>query len=411
MAQLTNVNISPILREMGEAGWDTKALVDGHPLLTGLKRDTSAMSGDYFKIPIQHAKPQGRSHNSTTAVANREASKYSAFKVTPVSDYLNFALDGIVVRKAMNSSDKTSFVDALKQEVFSALEAAGDNHAKEAYGGFGGARGRVSSTVAISGTSLTLESPAQAVFFAQGMKIALASTDGTSGSLRASGATVTIASVDLATGVLVGTTAWATTITGATTSDYLFQDGDFGVAAAGLESWNPSSAPSATLFYGVDRSVAPSFLGGLRYDGGANGDTMETVFISVDALIGLQPGNPFRDAEVYINPISMGSLRVAKEGQRFVDSDNEYGIGVKKFRTPSGHVLVEDRDCPVGVARIIGKGCFWMMTNGEAPALAETDGVEMRYTEAGDLYSAQVVSDYNFAAKPQGLCRVVLPNS
>ncbi len=408
MAQLTNVNVAPILKEVDEKGWDSRMLVDAHPLLTSLERDTSAMSGDYFKVPIQYSKPTGRSHTSATAVTNRDPSKYAAFKVTPVSDYLNFALDGIVVRKAMQSSDRTAFVDALKQEVFSALKAAGDNIAKEAYGSGTGSRGQVHPTIAISTTSLTLASPAQAVFFAPGMVIAASATDGSA--LLNAGSTVLLASVNLATGVLVATTNWST-ITGITNGNFLYQAGDINLAASGLDGWNPAADPSATLFFQVDRSVAPSFLGGMRYDGQANGDSMETVFISSDALTGLQSGNPFKDSEIYINPLSMGSLRIAKEGQRFIDTDNEYGIGVKKFRTPSGHVLIEDRDCPVGVARQIGKGCFFWLQNGNIPALAETDGVEMRYVESGDLYTAQVVGDHNFGAHPQGLCRIVLPNS
>lgn len=407
---LSNVNISPILREMGDAGWDTKQIVSGHPLLTSLERDTSAMSGDYFKVPIQYGKPTGRSKLSATAYAAEAGSKFAAFKVTPISNYLHFRLDGIVVRKAENSSDKTSFVDALKQEVFGALDSMGDDLAKDAYGNLGGARGQVHGTTAISTTSLTLKNPADTVNFAAGMRIQASATDGTSGSLLDSGAYVTLVSVDLTTGVLVADQNWSE-IASITNDCYLFQAGDFGLGAAGLEAWNPASNPSATEFYTVNRSVDPQFLGGMRYSGVANGDSMETVFISTDAVTHLQKGNPFADSEIYINPVSMGSLRIAKEGNRFVDSDNEYEIGIKKFRTPSGHVLVEDRDCPVGVARQIGKGCFWLMTNGEVPALAETDGVTMRYDDENDRYLATVVGDYNFGALPQGLCRIVLPSA
>lgn len=404
MANLTNVGISPILREMGDRGWDTKQLVTSHALLSGMETDTSAMSGDYFKVPCQYSNPTGRSHSSSAAVANRTPSKYKNFNVTSVTDYLNFALDGIVVRKAANSSDRTSFVNALKQEVFSALQETGNNIAKEAYGNIGAARGTVGS---FTGATITLAFASQAVNFAAGMVLNVSATDGTSGAIRTG--TVTILGVDLGTGVITCTGTVTTGIAAIANGDSIFQIGDFGAAAAGLDSWNPSTAPGATLFFGVDRSVAPSFLGGLRYDGAANGDSMESVFISVDALLNLQPGSPFTNSEIFINPISMGSLRIAKEGQRFVDTDNEYGLGIKKFRTASGHTLVEDRDCPQGVARVIGRGCFWHLTNGNQPALAETDGVTMNYSETADEYSAQVVIDHQFAAMPQGLCRIALP--
>jgi hypothetical protein len=412
MANLTNVNISPILREMGDKDWDTKQLVNSHPLLTSIEKDTSAMSGDYWKIPVQYSNPTGRSHSSTFAVANRTPSKYKNFNVTPVTDYLNFALDGIVVRKAANSSDRTSFVNALKQEVFSALQMTGNNIAKESYGNIGAARGQAAS---FTGATITLGStttgavPSQSVNFAAGMVLRAASTDGTSGALETG--SITLIAVDLGTGVLTASANIATGIPTFANNMYLFQIGDFGAAAAGLDAWNPSAAPSATTFFGVDRTPSPNLLAGLRYDGVTSGDSMETVFISADALLNLQDGTPFTNCTYFINPVSMGSLRVAKEGQRLIDTDNEYGLGIKTFITSSGHKLVEDRDCPQGVARCVAKGHFWWLTNGNQPALAETDGIEMRYTEDGDTYSAQVVIDHNFGSVPAGLARIALPSS
>ena len=239
------------------------------------------------------------------------------------------------------------------------------------------------------------------------MLVAAASTDGTSGSLRNAGSTVTLSTVTLSTGVLVATTNWST-ITGITNNDYLFAVGDFGVATAGLDSWNPSAAPGATAFYGVDRSVAPDFLGGMRYDG--TDDSVATVLIKADRLFRLQQGNPFRAYEIYMNPLTAGGLRLAKEGQRFIDTDNEYQIGIEKFRTLSGHVIVEDRDCPVGVARAIGEGCFMQMTKGDQPALADVDGIEMVFDNRTDTYTATVVIDHNFGSpKPQGLGRITMP--
>jgi hypothetical protein len=393
---------------MGDTGWDTKQLVNSHPLLTKIEKDTSAMSGDYFKVPVQIANPTGRSHDSTVAVSNRNPSIYKAFKVTPVSDFLNFALDGIVVRKAANSSDRTSFVDALKQEVFSALQMTGNNIAKEAYGNVGGARGQLSTTAAIATPTVGLAFASQAINFAPGMVLNLASTDGTSGAIRTG--TVTLIARDLAAGTLTASGNWTAGIAAAAVSDYIFQVGDFGVAAAGLNSWCPSAAPSATLFYGVDRTADPGLLAGLRYDGTVN-DSMETVFISADALLTLQDGTPFTNATYYINPVSMGSLRVAKEGQRFIDTDNEYGLGIKTFVTSSGHKIVEDRDCPQGISKCVSPGAFWWMVNGDAPALAETDGVTIRYQESGDIFSSSVVIDHNFGAIPAGLAHIALPTA
>jgi hypothetical protein len=404
---LSTLNISPILREMGERGWDREMIVNGHPLMTQIETKTDAMVGDYFKIPVQYAKPAGRSHSSTVAYDNEAGSKQSAFEVTPVSDFLIFRIQGPVVRKAKQSNNENSFVDAVEQEVKLALEGEGDNVAKEAYGSRGGARARVHPTTAISTTSLTLANPADAVFFYPNMYVCASDTDGTSGSLRDSGDRIQVASVNLSTGVLTGAANWSG-ISGITNNDYLFAEGDFGVATAGLESWNPASAPGATAFYTVDRSVAPDFLGGMRYDGAD--DSVESVLIKADRLFRLQQGNPFKKYEIYMNPMTAGGLRLSKEGQRFIDEDNEYKIGVEKFRTANGHIIVEDRDCPVGIARAIGTGCFMHMTTGDQPALADVDGVEMVYDNRTDTYTASVVIDHNFGSRsPQGLGRITMP--
>lgn len=400
---LSNANISPLLREMGEAGWDRKMLVESHPLMAQLERKTDAMSGDYFKIPVQWNKPAGRSHDPAIAYAAEAGSSQSAFQVTPVSDYLIFRLDGLVVRKAKNSSNETAFVDVLEQEVKNAVERSGDNIAKEAYGSSSGSRGQVGST---NTTTLTLKNPEDAVHFYKGMQVQASQTDG--GTLRDSGDYITVVSVSISAGTIVGDANWSN-IASIANDDFLYARGDHTASCDGLAGWNPATAPGATPFYQVDRSEAPDFLGGMRYDG--SDDSMETVFIEADTLMRRQTGNPFRmGTEIYINPASMGSLRIAKEGSRFIDDKNEYGIGIRKFMSPSGHVLVEDRDCPAGIARAIGPGCFMHMTNGDQPDLANADGVEMFYDNATDKYTASVVIDHNFGArKPQGLCHITLP--
>lgn len=402
-------DISPILREMGSKDWDIKAVVNAHPLMTEMPMDPDAISGDYYKIPVPYAKnTAGRSHSSTTAYANEDATRDVAFQVTPVTDYLTFRISGHVVRQAKVSNNTNSFTNAVKREVMYALEGMGDNMAKEAYLNTGGYRARVHPTTAISTTSLTLANPADAVHFYPGMKVAAASTDGTSGSLRDSGNTATLVSVSIETGVLVASANWGTAISGVTNDDYLFADGDFGAASAGLESWNPSSQPGATTFFTVNRSVAPDLLGGMRYDG--TSDSIETVFIKAERLFKLQTGNPFKEASIYMNPMSIGGLQLAKEGARFIDDDNEYGIGIEKFRTAQGHVITPDRDCPVGVARYIGKGCFKCCTTGKQPALADMDGIHLIYDPQNDAYTGVVAVDHNFASeRPHGLGRVALP--
>ena len=71
------------------------------------------------------------------------------------------------------------------------------------------------------------------------------------------------------------------------------------------------SAPSATTFFGVDRSAEPERLGGIRYDG--SGDTQETVYINARARA---KRTKAKIKYIYTNPINTARLEVAKEGKR-----------------------------------------------------------------------------------------------
>ena len=47
-------------------------------------------------------------------------------------------------------------------------------------------------------------------------------------------------------------TAWTTGVSAAAASDYICQSGDLNAKIKGLAAWLPSTAPSATAFFGVD---------------------------------------------------------------------------------------------------------------------------------------------------------------
>lgn len=405
---LDRTAVLPALKELYSEGEDTDLVLKNHPLL-GMTRRKRDMQGRYFHLPIQYGKPQGRSHNLTTAGTNEFASKYAGFDVTPVSDYVVAKVAGIVVRQAMNASNAEMFLNLMKNEMDGALGSLGDNVAKEQFGSAGGWRARAHPTTAPTATTLTLANPEDTFFFEAGMVITAASTDGTSGSERTgTPGYATIVSVNRDTGVLTFGTSLTTKISGITTDDYIFVQGDFGAAAAGLQSWVPSSAPSATTFFGVDRSAEPERLGGIRYDG--SGDTQETVYINARARA---KRTKAKIKYIYTNPINTARLEVAKEGSKFITSDNEYKIGYEGFRYGNVEIM-EDNDCPVNVAFGIDPTAWFWCTNGNAPSLQDADGVEFLRLGAatGDTFEIQGVIDHNFGSTAPGkLQRITLPST
>lgn len=403
---LDRTAVIPALKELYTIGEDTDLVLKSHPLL-GMTKRKKDMQGEHFKIPIQYGKPQGRSHNITTAGTNEVASKYAAFNVTPVSDYAVAKVSGQVVRIAMNGGNSEMFLNMMKAEMDGALGTLGDNVAKEQYGSFGGWRARIHPTTAVTTTTLTLANPEDSFFFEVGMVLTFSSADGESGSERAgTPGYAQITAMNRDTGVLTFASDLTTKVTGITNNDYIFVQGDFGAAASGLATWCPATAPTTTLF-GVTRSADVERLGGIRYDGSS--DTQETVYIKARARA---KRTKAKIKYYFTNPANTANLETAKEGSKFITSDNEYGIGFEGFRYGNVEIM-EDNDCPVNVAYGIDPGAWYWCTNGDAPSIQNADGVEFLRlgSSVGDTFEIQCVIDHNFASNAPGkLQRVTLPS-
>lgn len=403
---LDRTAVIPALKELYSEGEDTDLVLKSHPLL-GMTRRKKDMQGEHFKLPIQYGKPQGRSHNITTAATNEVASKYKAFNVTPVSDYAVARVSGQVVRLSMNGGNAEMFLDLMKNEMDGALSSLGDNVAKEQFGSAGGWRARIHPTTAVTATTLKLANPEDSFFFEVGMVLTFSDADGTSGTERAgTPGYAQIQGIDRDTGVLTFTTDLTVRVTGITNNDYIFVQGDFGAAASGLASWVPATAPGATEFFGVARNADVERLGGIRYDG--SNDTQETVYTKARART---KRTKAKIKYTFTNPINTANLEVAKEGSKFITNDNEYGIGFEGFRYGNVEIM-EDNDCPVNVAYAIDPSAWFWCTNGDAPSIQNADGVEFLRLGAatGDTFEIQCVIDHNFASNAPGkIQRITLP--
>jgi hypothetical protein len=381
-------DLTAVLKELYPDGFDNDVLMKNHPGL-GLLDTEDKFGGRAWVLPQQRRKPNGLGSSIANAQLNDQGSKFSAFSVTPVSEYMVGTIDGIVLR-AGNRTAAESAIDTIKNELESARSALVDKIAKSVYQA-GASRGQVHPTVAISGTTLTLAFPSMARFFFEGMVVQASATPA-GGSLLNGGSTVTLQSVNEDTGVLVATTNWST-ITGIGANSYLFHQGDYGTGAAGYSAWCPLTTPSATLFFGVDRSQSPNLLGGNRVD--TTNESIETFLIRTGARCSTAGFKP----DYYImHPYDVMRLEKAKENQRMdVKGSGKYSIGFTGF-SAYGTTIVEDPDCPEGVFYGAANGAFkWLKNGAEQPVLATQDGEWARAATA-DAYEYRFICDYNFGA-------------
>lgn len=393
MGTLSISDLAAPLKELYPDGMDESLIMKDHVLLPMLQRRRD-FGGRQLHIPLRIGKPNSVSHDFAQAQTNASESVYKGFDVTRVNDYGVATIDGEAV-DAGKMGDATIFVDALEAETTGALSSLGDKLAKEAYRSTSGSRGRVGTGTA---SPITLANVEDIYFWEVGMVIAANDSDDAT-TPRSGTGVITAINEDTASITFTGT------ITSLAVGDYLFHtSGDMGAAAAGLGAWVPSSAPSATTFFGVDRSTQPTRLGGIRFD--ASTYAAEEVFIKARARCARSNCRP---DYWFINPTDLANFATALTAQKSIVNSNEYDMGFDVL-TAYGVKLLEDADCPRGEAWGVSMDHFGWATMGDAPRVINEDGLELLRAGTSDAYELRVVARHNFWSDAPGLiCRVTLP--
>ena len=352
-------------------------------------------------IAFGYGNPQGRSADFATAQANAGNSQLGEFQVTRVSDYAVGIVDGETLETTKDN--KAAIVSAIEQETSGALEELGNTLSFDLWRSGTGSRGTV-GTSGISTTTLTLADSDDVVNFEVGMEVVLASSE--TGALRDSGNSATITEVDFDNGQLVTDSNWTTQISGATDGDHIFVEGDAAaggsiVKVSGVEAWIPTSTPSSTAFFGLDRTTHPTRMAGIRYDGSSDG-TIKEAIKKLHARIAAWSGNKARPTDVFMHPEDLDNLDIElgtdRRYARVDVKDADVGFDAITFHTPAGAVrVIQDRyvkkgyawsldmrtwtfGSVMGVPRIIQHDGNRMLRQSSA------DGVEFRAVYRGQLY-------------------------
>ena len=392
------------------------ALVRDKPALLNTPHKKDFASGLGYQIPAPYALPQGASASVTVANTNATPSKGQSFTVPQTTYFAQMRLAHQLVKNAMAADNQAAFVDQLKYEADGVEETLGVELERQFFGNSAGYRGVIGSVSIGANTTITLSNITDAIRFEANMVIVLATT--ATGAIRSGGTTntATINSVNTKTGVLTFTGQNFTTLFGtAAAGDYIFRQGDAqnggsAVCGFGLDDWCPSTDPTSTLFCGVDRSVYPSRLGGVRYDG--SNDSLQTVFIRALAQARTEVGPGFKTGAFYIHPLYGAALRSEYEAKRIVDFKKEttYEMGVDAFKIDN-ITFIEAAMCPYGVAKMVADGAFVRASAGDMPDWAGMDDSDQFWLDRTTATVMGLMANYgNFAAwKVNQLMHVILP--
>lgn len=359
------------------------------PFLAWLPKYTK-FGGKNLPIPIQYAVISGRSAAFATAQTNANPSKFEDFVLTRVKDYAIAHIDNEAMEASMG--DRNAFLQATVTEINGAIRAATRSLASSLPRSGTGSIGQIEAGSSPS-TTIALENDEDIVNFEVGMVLVASATDG--GALG-SAETTTITDIDRDAGTMTVspdvsglTHAWVA-------GDYLYVEGDAqngGTAAkvSGLGAWLPASAPSATSFFGVDRTSDVTRLGGIRYD--ASSMTIEEGLISAAARVHREGGRP---DTVWVNPEEWVKLSKGLSGRVRHDivssSNGKLGFRSLVLTTSKGDLkVVADHNFPMGVAYMLDRSSWKLYSLGQAPKIltygdgagrylrrSAADGVEVR---------------------------------
>lgn len=365
-----------------------------HPFLALIPKRED-FYGENAYIALQTGDPQGRSASFSTAQTisaltgsgNAGSSRGQRFLLTRAKDYQLINLETEVIMASQN--DEGALIRALDTEMRSGMRNIGKSLATAL---FRGQTGALSGIAAITATTITLSNVNDVTSFEIGMRLVASAT--ATGANRSTPATADITGVNRDTGVL---TFGAGTFTGTNwaVSDILFSQGDnangsgSGNKVSGLADWVPTTSPTSTLFFGVDRSVDPTRLGGLRIDASALSPEEGLVLaLSRQAREGGKQSHILMNHADYRNvQYSLGS-----KVETAYQTVGRIGFQSIQMHGPKGVVsIMADQDCPAGFAYSLDMSTWKLFSLKGCPQVLDMDGNQLSRVAAADQFEARIV--------------------
>lgn len=386
-------NVATLKELYSDDAWVLKDLVfNRNPGLALMPKDESesGMAGKYFPVPVLSDTGAGRSANFGLAQTYQTAPVTLEFNVTRVQNYSLATLTGDFLRASAQSIG--AFMPGAELNVKAAFQAIGNDLAFDMYNDGSGTRGSYGASGgagSISTGVITLDNLGQVYQFAVNMALVSFSISGATPTQSTSAAIGYVIAVDTSLGtVTVSATqggAAGTPTSWSTSFPYLAQAGDVNFISnglssanmlklAGMKAWLPATAPGGSdNFFGVNRSVSPTKLAGLRFNGAAE-SIQDALIDAVNQLAA--NGNEAGDPDfIFINPVSYQVLvkQLTSQGvyqmvKAKINEDVSISFKALVLPTANGEIsLLQDRNVPSATAFICTLKTWKLRTLGKCP--------------------------------------------
>jgi hypothetical protein len=375
-------SLEPILKTI----YDKQAKViafDSHPFLGRCPKNENFF-GENFVQTVRFVGGQGVSADFTKALNNRNPNQYRKFTITRFSMYGIGSITGEAIEAAQGSM--YTMAEGLESEIKGLFTTIGINAAASMFRTGSGTIGK--GATLLSATVLQLATPSDAIHFGVGQTLGSSPTDGSG---PANVGSVQLVAVDQEAGTLTANVNWAVGIAGFAATDFVFNDGNYNAEMPGLLKWIPPTAPApGDNLYGVDRSVAPVELAGMRLNG--NGAPREETW---QRAMGLSARFGARITDGYMHPDDLAKLTISLGSQvrreTLPATVTSVGYEAVEVSGPTGTVKIfGDPDCPQGYAWGLKKDTWELRTLKAMPRFLDLDGNRILREATADAYEFRI---------------------
>lgn len=365
-----------------------------------------SFGGKNLPIPIIYGNPQGRSKTFANAQTRGTATstKVTDFVLTRAKDYSIATIDNETLEAS--KGDANAFMEAATTEIDGAINSLTRSLAINQYRTSAVEYGQVNAEPDTNSGDfdVVLKSGDDITNFEVGMMVVIYSalSGGTQRTSDGSDNEWIVEAVNRNTNTitLTGDYDGSGTIQA---DDYIFVEGDRGNGYSGLADWIPDTDPSSSAFFGVDRSVDVTRLGGHRLD--VSSYPIEEALIEADAQVGR---DQFQLDHFFMSHSKLKDLKKALGTKvQYVNLQANPRVSFKGVEVDGNNGTIKcvaDQNCPAN--RTYGLSIMYtkLYSLGKAVRVIDTDGLQMLRQASDDGVEVRYGSYLQYGIRAPGSC-------
>lgn len=424
MTAASSTTYSALLREIWPQTDIYDELYDINQTYFGLVTKDTSFYEVIRHIAVGYGYTGGLSAQFSNAKRNKTPSVESKFDITPVIYYSLFSIQRQLLRRASNK--KAAILPALERQVKMALNGWKRRQGIYLWGTGVGAVGQIltapggttSAGTVLTTSQLQLTNVADMKKFQKNVTVGFSADNTGATSQRATVVPLIVTNLDRDNAILTFNVPVATSCPTFGSTDYLYFDGDYNQVVSGNYAWIPTTAPTSTPFFGLDRTQDIQWLAGWRVSGkGLSPKAAAMKAAKVIAEAGGKGTHYFLSPNDYLNLQyeleSAGNLRNMKEPGSAI---GKYSTGITfdgiEFMGSMGPIKAFfDINVPDGFPMLMDMSTWTFGTMGDAPYFDSEDGNEILREVDADSFEGRIVGDIQNYTEAPGYNVVVTLNS